>query len=345
MTQKQTSAQFSQRRPKGKFAMLVAYSFTGASILASIIFSLLLFLSLDDNLDMKLLFGSLAVIFELGKFFAWYEFGERRAHGNYSGAFVAVTFYAVLAVISIGGSIGGINSATNTITQQAHLAASQTNNYDIQIAALQEQVMLNNQAAQRYIELDRLATGLTRIQSENQAIQEQILALGIKRDSLPVNRQGSVLGLIEGLAHSINTDINTAKLALVIFLSVLLDLFAAFFVGLLGEEARFRDSYLRQQANSEIHTQSSISHGTIANTPELKDEPTQPHQFEDKIVRDAVALLADGEVPCQKKALAKSLTLNQEQVDHLFTQLMDAGWVTQKPNHHYKWVGSEISAF
>jgi len=56
------------RHAKGPFAMTVVYSFTGAAILASIIFSLLLFLSLDENLWMKVLFGSLAVIFELGKF-------------------------------------------------------------------------------------------------------------------------------------------------------------------------------------------------------------------------------------------------------------------------------------
>ena len=59
------------RHAKGPFAMTVVYSFTGASILASIIFSLLLFLSIDDGLWMQVLFGSLAVIFELGKFFAW----------------------------------------------------------------------------------------------------------------------------------------------------------------------------------------------------------------------------------------------------------------------------------
>lgn len=86
--------------------MWTVYSFTGASILASIVFSLLLFLSIDDDPLMKVLFGGLAVIFELGKFFAWYEVGERKSRRNYSGTFSAFTFYAVLAAISIGGSVG-----------------------------------------------------------------------------------------------------------------------------------------------------------------------------------------------------------------------------------------------
>ncbi|MGL5365750.1 MAG: hypothetical protein ACRDAV_09260, partial [Plesiomonas shigelloides] len=74
------------RFPKEWFALTIVYSFTGAAILASIIFSLLLFLSIDNNPLMKWLFGALAVIFELGKFYVWYEFGERRARRDVSGA-------------------------------------------------------------------------------------------------------------------------------------------------------------------------------------------------------------------------------------------------------------------
>lgn len=106
------------RYPKGWFALTTVYSFTGLAILASIIFSLLLFLSIDDNPLMKWLFGGLAIIFELGKFYVWYEYGERKARRDLSGAFWSLLFYSVLAAISIGGSIGGINSATNTVLSQ-----------------------------------------------------------------------------------------------------------------------------------------------------------------------------------------------------------------------------------
>lgn len=50
--------------------MVSVYTFTGAAILASTIFSLLLFLSIDDNPMMQALFGGLAIIFEAGKFYA-----------------------------------------------------------------------------------------------------------------------------------------------------------------------------------------------------------------------------------------------------------------------------------
>ena len=75
------------RYPKGWFALTTVYSFTGLAILASIVFSLLLFLSIDENPLMKWLFGGLAIIFELGKFYVWYEYGECKARRDLGGAF------------------------------------------------------------------------------------------------------------------------------------------------------------------------------------------------------------------------------------------------------------------
>ncbi|MEH6454299.1 MAG: Preprotein translocase subunit SecY, partial [Psychromonas sp.] len=219
------------RHPKPPFAMAVVYSFTSASILASIIFSLLLFLSIDNDPWMQFLFGSLAVIFELGKFFAWYEFGERLARRNISAALSAFTFYGILAAISIGGSIGGINSATNTAQQHVNVQDSKSAAFDLQIDAIEKQIDLNNVAAQKYIEINRIATGVARIQNENSALRKQQLELAIERDNLPVASQGSVIGLIGSVAIALNIEAKTAQLGLVIFLSVLLDLFAAFFVG------------------------------------------------------------------------------------------------------------------
>ncbi|MGQ5485827.1 Preprotein translocase subunit SecY [Photobacterium damselae subsp. piscicida] len=234
------------RYPKGMFAMWTVYSFTGASILASIVFSLLLFLSIDDDPLMKVLFGGLAVIFELGKFFAWYEVGERRARKNYGGALSTLLFYAVLAAISIGG----INSATNQAQSHVNVQKSKINAYNMQIAEIEKQIELNNQAAEKYIQMERIASGVSRIQRANEKLREDQQKLAIERDSLPVVSQGSVLGLIDSLANSLNISPQKAQLGLVVFLSVLLDFFAAFFVGLIGEENRFRQQYRQLHALS-----------------------------------------------------------------------------------------------
>jgi len=336
------------RHPKSKFAMLSVYAFTTASVLTSIFFSLLLFLSIDDDPLMMMLFGSLAIIFELGKFFAWYEVGERVARRHYYGAFSAFVFYTILAAISIGGSVGGINSATNKAQSHVNIAQNQVNSFNRQIASIDQQISLNNEAAKKYIELELIATGLKRIQRENDQLRQQQQQLASDRDSLPVISQGSVLGLIDSIARSVRVDSQTAQLALVIFLSVLLDFFAAFFIGLIGEEQRFCHQYRRLKpitiddtgvvpeligvpyslANNSIDSQ-EVNNSTL-------DEPMSIYQ-------KTILALDSKQVNCTKKALCAYLAISPEHSDDIFKQLLAEGLVTKKANNHYRWQGHTVS--
>lgn len=328
------------RFPKGCLAMCGVYSFTGAAILASIIFSLLLFLSIDSNPWMQLLFGSLAVIFELGKFFAWYEVGERQAHKNYSGAAIAFTFYIVLAAISIGGSIGGINSATNSAQSHVQIQQNRVNSYNRQIEAIEKQISLNNVAAAKYIEMELISTGLSRIQRENSTLREKQQLLAVERDNLPAVKQGSVVGLIESLANSLNVSPQNAQLGLVIFLSVLLDFFAAFFVGLIGEEQRFRHHFnknKRKGSESEVEMQQAI----VEQASVAEKYETEPHQVKG-LYEQACNALESKQISCSKKAVKTYLKIEQEEVDVIFKQLLEQGLVIKKANHHYQW--QEVSA-
>lgn len=327
--------------------MWTVYSFTGASILASIIFSLLLFLSIDEDPMMQLLFGGLAVIFELGKFFAWYEFGERRARRNYTGAFSAFAFYAVLAAISIGGSVGGINSATNKAQSHVNVQQSKINTFNMQIEAIEKQIELNNVAAEKYIQMERIATGVARIQKANDQLRQQQQTLAAERDSLPVVNQGSVLGLIDSLAKSLNVQTQTAQLGLVIFLSVLLDFFAAFFVGLIGEELRFRNQFRRvnpitidafdatEPKEPELLTNQMEDSSVIETSESVETEPEAPKTPYEK----AIDALSSNQVNCTKRAVTRFLKINSEEVDDIFKQLLEAGIVSKKPNNHYQWHG------
>jgi len=324
------------RHTKGLFAMTVVYSFTGAAILASIIFSLLLFLSIDENPWMKVLFGALAVIFELGKFFAWYEFGERIARRHLIAAFSAFSFYSVLAAISIGGSIGGINSATNTAQRYVDVQQNKVAVFNLQIAALEKQIDLNNIAAKKYIELNRIATGVVRIQKENALLRQDQVELAVQRDNLPVASQGSVFGLIGSIADGLNINATDAQLGLVVFLSVLLDLFAAFFVGLIGEELRFR----RTQADTQgpelplsIQQPSEVAQNRLAADKEMDISRSE------MLFQKALDVLLKGDVRCSKKAIADKLAITAEEVDLIFFGLLEKGLVTRKANHHFSWQG------
>ena len=325
------------RHAKGPFAMTVVYSFTGAAILASIIFSLLLFLSLDENLWMKVLFGSLAVIFELGKFFAWYEFGERLSRRNISASFSALFFYSVLAAISIGGSIGGINSATNTAHQHVDVQQSKISSFNLQITAIDKQIALNNVAAEKYIELNRIATGVARIQRENAKLRKQQVALAQQRDSLPITNQGSVFGLIGSIADGLSIKTQDAQLGLVIFLSVLLDLFAAFFVGLIGEELRFTRNLAKSKQTKKTDDNEQSETQQTALTPANKAQHAISHS--EHLFQQTIAVLRNGDVRCSKKAVANKLKIKAEEVDQIFIDLLAKGFVSKKANHHFTWQG------
>ncbi|WP_045461761.1 hypothetical protein [Vibrio hyugaensis] len=336
--------QIGYRYPKGRFAMVSVYAFTGAAILASTIFSLLLFLSIDENPMMQALFGGLAIIFEAGKFYAWYEYGERRAHRNYTGALTALVFYLVLAAISIGGSVGGINSATNSAQSHISVEQAKVEAYNRQIASIDKQIELNNMAAQKYIEMERIATGVSRIQEQNKKLREEQQRLATERDSLPPVAQGSVIGLIDSLAKAFGTTSSQAQLGLVVFLSILLDFFAAFFVGLIGEENRFRHFFRRNDGITLANVR-DIDLEPAGYLPHLKEEeelemPASIEPEEPKSLLEQVSDALKGhQVTCTKKAVAKQFRLSAVEVDNVFEELTELGLVGKKANHHYHWIG------
>ncbi len=287
----------------------------------------------------------MAIIFEAGKFYAWYEYGERRAHRNYGGAITALVFYSVLAAISIGGSIGGINSATNSAQSHISVEQAKIEAFNRQIASIDKQIELNNIAAQKYIEMERIATGVTRIQEQNKTLREEQQRLAMERDSLPPVTQGSVIGLIDSLANAFGTTSQQAQLWLVVFLSILLDFFAAFFVGLIGEEQRFRH-YYRRYAGMTVASIRDIDPEPAGYLPHIKDEdePAIEQKIEEpeepKTLLEQVSdALKTHQITCTKKAVAKQFRLSVEEVDKVFEELAELGLVGKKANHHYHWIG------
>ncbi|MGY3857579.1 Preprotein translocase subunit SecY [Aeromonas intestinalis] len=321
-----TQAPAALRYPKGWFALSTVYSFTGLAILASIVFSLLLFLSIDDNPLMKWLFGGLAIIFELGKFYVWYEYGECKARRDLGGAFWSLLFYSVLAAISIGGSIGGINSATNTILSQQARHEREIARFDEQIASIERQIQLNEEAARKYIEMARISSGVNGLQQANTKLRLKQDALRQERDAKPLNEQSSMLGLMSSLADGVGMSISQVQFLLVCFLSILLDAFGAYFVSLIGEENRFRRLWQRQQQPREAEL-----------TPTVPAEPlvvARPAP-EPALVARVRSLLESGESKCSKRRVAEALAMPLEEVDRVFQHLLAEGVLGQGSNRHY----------
>lgn len=314
-----------QRFPKGHFALFVIYLITGASIAASMVFSLLLFLSLDQGLLMKVMFGSLAVVFEVGKFYIWYEMGERLNRKDRLGAGKAFCFYGILAALSIAGSVGGINAATNTLLQADEAKAALVQSYDDKIAALDREIEINEKAAQAYIEMDRIATGMTRMLKRNQTLMEQQDELRRERDQAAVDNQDSLMGLMTSLADGLGWPLSRVQFGIVAALSMLLDFFAAFFVSLLGEEIRFRRSFRQQGGPAPVPSQPE---------PVSVSVPAEPTPRPD-YYHELVERLKAGELRCAKGAVSALLNKSREEVEDIFHWLQQDGVVYRKPNRHF----------
>ncbi|MDP5292091.1 hypothetical protein Q9290_07295 [Oceanimonas sp. CHS3-5] len=313
-----------QRLPKGHFALFVIYLITGASIAASMVFSLLLFLSLDQGPLMKVMFGGLALVFEVGKFYIWYEMGERLNRRDRLGAGKALCFYGILAALSIAGSVGGINAATNTLLQGDKARAALVQSYDDRIAALDREIEINEQAAQAYIEMDRIATGMTRMLKRNQALMAQQDELRRERDQVAVESQDSLMGLMSGLADGLGWPLSRVQFGIVAALSMLLDFFAAFFISLLGEEIRFRRH----------HRLHGSEPAPALPQPEPVVEPAEPVVRPD-YYHELVERLKAGELRCAKGAVSALLNKSKEEVEDIFHWLQQDGVVYRKPNRHF----------
>ncbi|OIN03773.1 hypothetical protein [Oceanisphaera psychrotolerans] len=310
-----------QRLPKGRFALSVVYLITGASIAASMVFSLLLFLSLEQGLLMKLMFGGLALVFEVGKFYIWYEMGERVSRGDSIGSLKALCFYAVLAGLSIAGSVGGINAATNTLLKGDEAKAAEVQSYNDKIVALEREIEINEQAAQAYIDMKRIANGMTEMLARNQGLRARQDELRRARDRVAVTSQSSLMGLMTSLADGLGWPLARVQFGVVAALSVLLDFFAAFFIALLGEETRFRRS-LKAVTATEPASQ--------AEEPEASPVPARPDYY-----RELVARLQAGELRCAKGAVARVLEKPLDEVEDIFHWLQQDGIVYRKPNRHF----------
>lgn len=324
-----------QRLPKGLFALTVVYLITGASIAASMVFSLLLFLSLEQGLLMKLMFGGLALVFEVGKFYIWYEMGERISRRDSIGALKALCFYGILAGLSIAGSVGGINAATNTLLKGDEAKVAQVQSYNDKIAALEREIEINEQAAQAYIDMKRIASGMTRMLQRNQALRARQDELRRERDQFAIASQSSLMGLMSGLADGLGWPLSRVQFGIVAALSILLDFFAAFFISLLGEEIRFRRN-LRAMTGGPDNSQSRLAaaeSGAVSAEPEVpaaSQVPARPDYY-----HALVSQLQAGELRCAKSAVARALEKPLHEVEDIFHWLLQDGIVHRKPNRHF----------
>ena len=121
--------------------------------------------------------------------------------------------------------------------------------------------------------------------------------------------------------------------------------FAAFFVGLISEELRFRTRFRHNQAitlNNFVQPRQELLTYPIEAANEVSEpEPDsiEPEEEQKTVFQQAIDALSENRVNCTKKAMAAYLELNAEEVDGIFQEMLEKGIVSKKANHHFQWKG------
>ena len=147
-----------------------------------------------------------------------------------------------LAAISIGGSIGGINSATNTILNQQARHEREIARFDEQIASIERQIQLNEEAAR--ISRWRVSPAASAACSRPTLLRpRQTSCARAGRQALGEQSHAGVDEQPGGRGGMSTARCSSCWSAS----SALLDAFGAYFVSPIGEENCFRRSWQWQR--------------------------------------------------------------------------------------------------
>ena len=122
---------------------------------------------------------------------------------------------------------------------------------------------------------------------------------------------------------------------LIVALSILLDFFTAFFIGVIGEELRFRRHFLRPPAMVP-----AAPAAEAMSVPDSEPQPvTEAARAPLSAYQQVLQALRNGEVACSKTAVARQLALAGEEIDAIFHRLLEENIVLRKPNRHFELAG------
>lgn len=271
------------RTPKPNLNHFIAYLGTTLTCTISIVLSVLLFWSISESFYFSCLFAALAISFELAKFMALAEIGHRWRCENKLGSLTATLLFLVLAGTSILGSIGGLNSDTEAAKARLAEIEQQRSGLQLQIKSLQSQIEQNNKAIERYIELNRIKNYAQPLQTENQKLREEISGLQKQLNTLPEERETSMLAMLHALATAFKVDVEKVQAWSFIVLSVLLDVVAGFCINLVREENDFRRQLKLSSScidNNQLSATESVTQNATENATELDSTPLMESRVE-----------------------------------------------------------------
>ncbi len=237
-------------------SLFAAYAGATIAVAISIILSVMLFKSIaaEEDLLMQCIFGGLAFVFEVAKFIAITHFILSLQRKSGAGLLSSSFIYIVMTAVSILGSLGGLQS--NTLNYESAQQKVETKKEALLIERNQLVAVMNqnNNAVDEYINRAMIKNGGNNKQAENQKALTQLKEVQAKLDALEAPANSNIGAVMVALAKMLQVD-DQKKVEVWVFVlfSILLDLSATYFLGIIKNES------IRKQLAKHLNTESDTS--------------------------------------------------------------------------------------
>ena len=322
-----------QEKPDLRLLSVYAGTFLACSI--SIILSASLFASISDRFWYAVLFVGVAVVIEMGKFTVLPVMRQRWRQNNVSGFLTATALFVVLTLVSIMGSIGGLQSDTQSTRAEYDSHQMQYQSLKQQIANLQKQIELNNQSIARYQSLDRLTYGANPLLAENQGLMVQVKQVQSELSTLPAPKETAMLALLGALSEVFDSSVNTVQAWVFILLAVIVDAVAAFYLCLLQDQTQ--PSTPKSEQLASIKQPEPVALPDIEPAVLVASEAHSEPAIESDPQYDAVVqAIKNGTIRPSKNQVLKKLQIGSEKTALYFKRMMDEGILRQDERGWYQ---------
>ncbi|MDE1465844.1 hypothetical protein [Spartinivicinus poritis] len=274
---------------KSKLQMLFTYLGVSISISLSIALSVLLFCSISDNPNYKLLFAGLAITFELGKFLALPEILISIKCKDWIRAVFSSLLFTTLTIASIFGSIGGLQSDTQKVQANIEVAEVKKKGFIEEREQILSQIEQNSKAIDMYIEMKKEKYFAAPLKAKNEDLRLQAAELQQKINSVSVPAKTQMIALLEALSTAVEKDKKIVQVYVFILLAILLDFAACFFIDII-QKTKYLKSSLLLKKSSQDKVMTSQTNLNLASDSNIKTKDLRTRLDEKEIVRSVTPI-------------------------------------------------------
>ncbi len=293
----------------------------------SLVLSVLLFTSVaDSRLSWVLLMG-IALALELGKIITINDHRQIIA--------------GLLIGVSVLGSAGGLNRAITVADDTLNDALQQRETLLAQIDQTRRTMEQNNQAIERYIDLDRIRGEARPLQDENRTLQQHLSEQQAQLQALSRSEVPELTAALTLLATVLAMPLAWVKSVVILLLAGLLDALTVNFI---------RSGVLEYDA---LPLQTPPQDKAPLPTPELQIEADRPEPQAQTVTPANVTALDDsypafkrmmlerknaGEGVLSQRACIRQMNLRERLVRQYYNQLMDEGIIGKNRRGQFEFV-------